>query len=283
MPSHKQSLFSLHSAVLLFAISGLFAKWLNMPASHIVFGRAAFAAATIALFVLLIRKQSLKVEKSLLLPLAFTGLVLAFHWGSFFYAIQVSSVAIGLITFATFPVFVSFLEPMLFKEKFHYKALLQALLTVVGILFILPLDHLSAGDIDGVIWGMTSAMSFALLTLLNRKFVAKTSAKKVAFYQNACATVCLLPLMFLYPITISYQQLSVLIILGVLFTAVAHTLFNHSLKVVKAQTASIAVSLEPIYGSIAAYFLLGEQITLMMVIGGSIVIFTNLWASKTNS
>jgi drug/metabolite transporter (DMT)-like permease len=77
--------------------------------------------------------------------------------------------------------------------------------------------------------------------------------------------------------------LSVLIILGVLFTAVAHTLFNHSLKVVKAQTASIAVSLEPIYGSIAAYFLLGEQITLMMVIGGSIVIFTNLWASKTNS
>ena len=172
---------------------------------------------------------------------------------------------------------------MLFKEKFHYKALLQALLTVVGILFILPLDHLSAGDIDGVIWGMTSAMSFALLTLLNRKFVAKTSAKKVAFYQNACATVCLLPLMFLYPITISYQQLSVLIILGVLFTAVAHTLFNHSLKVVKAQTASIAVSLEPIYGSIAAYFLLGEQITFMMVIGGSIVIFTNLWASKTNS
>jgi drug/metabolite transporter (DMT)-like permease len=283
MPSYKQSLFSLHSAVLLFAISGLFAKWLNMPASHIVFGRATFAAIAIALFVLLIKKQSLKVEKSLLIPLAFTGLVLAFHWGSFFYAIQVSSVAIGLITFASFPVFVSFLEPLLFKEKFHYQALAQALLTIVGILFILPLGNLTSGDIEGVVWGMVSAMSFALLTLLNRKFVAKTSAKKVAFYQNFCASICLLPLMYLYPVTISYQQLSVLIILGVLFTAIAHTLFNHSLKIVKAQTASIAVSLEPIYGSIAAYFLLGEQITWMMIVGGSIVIFTNVWATRTNS
>jgi len=282
MPIHKQSLLSLHSAVILFAISGLFAKWLNMPASHIVFGRAFFAAAAIALFVLIIKKQSLKVEKGILLPLAFTGLVLAFHWGSFFYAIQVSSVAVGLITFASFPVFVSFLEPLLFKEKFHYQALLQALLTIVGILFILPLDNLNAGDIDGVIWGMISALSFALLTLLNRKFVAKTSAKKVAFYQNSCATLCLLPLILLYPITISYQQLSVLIILGVVFTAIAHTLFNHSLKVVKAQTASIAVSLEPIYGSVAAYFLLDEQITLLMAIGGAIVIFTNVWATRTN-
>ena len=282
MPSYKQSIISLHSAVLLFALSGLFAKWLNMPASHIVFGRSFFAAIAIAIFVLLIKKQSLKVERTLLLPLAFTGIVLAFHWGSFFYAIQVSSVAIGLITFASFPVFVSFLEPLLFKEKFHYQALAQALLTIVGILFILPLSNLSTGDIDGVIWGMISAFSFALLTLLNRKFVTKTSAKKVAFYQNSCATICLLPLIYLYPITITYQQLSVLVILGVLFTAIAHTLFNHALKAVKAQTASIAVSLEPIYGSIAAYFLLGEQITWMMAVGGSIVIFTNVWATRTN-
>jgi drug/metabolite transporter (DMT)-like permease len=283
MPSYKQSLFSLHSAVLLFALSGLFAKWLNMPASHIVLGRAFFAAIAIAFFVMVIKKQSLKIEKSLLLPLSLTGLVLAFHWGSFFYAIQVSSVAIGLITFASFPVFVSFLEPLLFKEKFHYQALMQALLTIVGILFILPLGNLTTGDIDGVTWGMLSAFTFALLTLLNRKFVAKTSAKKVAFYQNSCATVCLFPIVFLYPITISPQQLSVLIILGVVFTALAHTLFNHSLKKVKAHTASIAISLEPIYGSIAAYFLLGEHITLMMVIGGMIVIFTNIWATRANN
>ncbi|NQZ81188.1 MAG: EamA family transporter [Colwellia sp.] len=281
MPSYKQSLTSLHSAVLLFALSGLFAKWLNMPATHIVFGRAFFAALTLAIFILLIKRQSLYLARSLLLPLMLTGIVLAFHWGSFFYAIQVSSVAIGLITFASFPVFVSFLEPILFRERFHYLALVQALFIILGIYLILPLNEMSIDIFSGALWGGLSAFSFALLTLLNRKFVAKVSAKKVAFYQNSCASICLLPIMIINPITITSSQLTVLVILGVIFTAVAHSLFNHSLKVVKAHTASIAISLEPIYGIVAAYFLLGEQITMMMVFGGVIVIATNVWASKT--
>jgi len=281
MPSYKQSLISLHSAVLLFALSGLFAKWLNMPASYIVFGRAFFAAVALAIFVLLIKRQSLHLKKALFLPLMATGIVLAFHWGSFFYAIQISSVAIGLITFASFPVFVSFLEPLLFNERFHYLSLVQALLIILGIYLILPEGELSADIIDGALWGILSAFSFALLTLLNRKFVAKVSAKKVAFYQNTCAFICLLPMVIMKPIAITSSQLTVLIILGVIFTAVAHSLFNHSLKVVKAHTASIAISLEPIYGIVAAYFLLNEQITIMMILGGVIVIATNVWATRT--
>jgi len=280
MPSYKQSLTSLHSAVLLFAISGLFAKWLNMPASYIVFGRAFFAALTLAIFIVLIKRQSLHLTKSFFLPLMLTGIILAFHWGSFFYAIQVSSVAIGLITFASFPVFVSFMEPLLFKEHFHYQSLVQALLIILGIYLILPLDSPSIDIVNGALWGILSAFSFALLTLLNRKFVAKVSAKKVAFYQNTCAFLCLLPLVIFNPITITPSQLTVLVILGVVFTALAHSLFNHSLKVVKAHTASIAISLEPIYGVVAAYFLLDEQISMMMILGGVIVISTNVWATK---
>ncbi|MFT5759780.1 MAG: drug/metabolite transporter (DMT)-like permease [Alteromonadaceae bacterium] len=283
MPSYKQSLISLHSAVLLFALSGLFAKWLNMPASYIVFGRAFFAALTLAIFIVLIKRQSLRLKKSLFIPLMLTGIILAFHWGSFFYAIQVSTVAIGLITFASFPVFVSFLEPLLFKERFHYQSLVQALLIILGIYLILPLGELTTDVVNGALWGVLSAFSFALLTLLNRKFVAKVSAKKVAFYQNSCAFLCLLPFVMLKPIAISASQITVLVVLGVIFTAVAHSLFNHSLKVVKAHTASIAISLEPIYGIVAAYFLLGEQITIIMVVGGVIVISTNVWASKTTN
>lgn len=277
----RQSLIALHSAVLLFALSGLFAKWLNMPAIYIVVGRSFFAAITIFVFVSFVKKQPLIINQRILIALFVTGLVLAFHWGSFFYAIQVSSVAIGLITFATFPVFVSFLEPLFFKEKFHYQALIQALLTVLGIFLILPFGSIDNAQLSGALWGVLSALSFALLTLLNRKFVTKISAKKVALYQNLFACLVLMPYVILNPITISTAQLGVLVILGVIFTAFAHSLFNHALKVVKAQTASIAVSLEPIYGVIAAYFLLGESITLMMVLGGSIVMATNVWALKT--
>lgn len=279
---NKQALVALHSAVLLFALSGLFAKWLNLPAIVIVFGRAFFAAITIAIFVLLFKKQSLKCDKSTLLALAVTGGILAFHWGSFFQAIKVSSVAIGLITFATFPVFVSFLEPIFFKEKFCYRALFQALLTVVGISFILPQDHVEINVVEGAFWGTTSALSFALLTLLNRKFVVKSSAKTIAFYQNSFAGLFLLPFILLNPVEISTEQLVVLALLGIVFTAFAHSLFNYSLKTLSAHTASIAVTLEPIYGIIAAYFLLNESISMLMILGGTIVLATNVWALKNH-
>jgi drug/metabolite transporter (DMT)-like permease len=275
---NKQALVALHSAVLLFALSGLFAKWLNLPAIFIVFGRAFFAAITIAIFVFIFKRQSLKCESKTLVAFAITGAILAFHWGSFFQSIKVSSVAIGLITFATFPVFVSFLEPIFLKEQFCFRALIQAILTVIGISLILPENTIDSHVIIGAFWGTISALSFALLTVLNRKFVAKISAKKVAFYQNAFAALFLLPLIVIEPMVISIEQLAVLALLGIVFTAFAHSIFNHSLKTISAQTASIAVSLEPIYGIIAAYFLLNESVSLMMILGGGIVLATNVWA-----
>jgi len=282
MSSIKQSYAALHSAVLLFALSGLFAKWLNISAITIVIGRSFFAVLALLLFIVLVNKQSLAITGKALIALLLTGVVLAFHWSSFFYAIQISSVAIGLITFATFPVFVSFLEPLFFKERFKWQSLIQALLTVMGVCLILPLENIDHSVETGVFWGICSALSFALLTTLNRKFVKEISAKKVAFYQNAFACLLLLPYLLINPISISSTQLGILVLLGVVFTAFAHSLFNHALKEIKAQTASIAVSLEPIYGIIAAYFLLGEAINIMMLVGGSLVILTNVWALKAN-
>jgi len=63
-----------------------------------------------------------------------------------------------------------------------------------------------------------------------------------------------------------------LVLLGVLFTAVAHSLFIKGLTNVKAQTASIIASLEPVYGIIFAVIILSEIPTLRVVIGGSIIL-----------
>ncbi len=279
----KQALLALHGAVLLFALSGLFGKWLDLPATYIVFGRAFFSAIALFIFVQIYQGKSLKVTNKTLVALAVTGAILAFHWVSFFHAIQLSTVAIGLITFASFPVFVSFLEPIFFKEKFVFRALLQALLTLAGIYLILPQGAFEQNVLQGVIWGVLSALSFALLTLMNRKFVINISAKNVAFYQNGFAAICLIPLLMMNPVEVIEQQWLILILLGVVFTAFAHSLFNFSLKTISAQVASLAVSLEPIYAIVAAYLLLDESLSLIMLCGGAIVLITNIWASKNQS
>lgn len=281
--SYRTAMTVLHSAVLLFALSGLFGKWLTLSPSLIVFGRAFFAAIALAIFIRIIKRQSLKLSRKLLFAMALTGGILALHWLTFFQSIQISNVAIGLITFATFPVFVSILEPLFFKEPVRKNSLLQALLTLVGVALVLPLQELSVSVLEGIYWGVLSALLFAVLALLNRKYVQQVSAKHVAFYQNLFASIVLLPVVLLVDVEITRTQLSLLIILGVIFTAVAHTLYNLALIRLRAATVSIAVSLEPIYGIVAAYVFLNEPLTLHMVFGVTLVILTNIWSAKSVS
>lgn len=283
MTSCRTAITALHSAVLLFALSGLFGKWLAISPSVIVFGRAFFAAITLVVFIKIVQKQPLKVAGKTLLVMAISGAILALHWLSFFQSIQVSNVAIGLITFATFPVFVSVLEPLFFKEPIRIKALYQAVLTLLGVALVLPLQNPSVDAISGLYWGGLSAFLFAVLAMINRLYVRKVSPQYVACYQNLFASITLLPLVIFSAVSPTLIELSLLILLGVVFTALAHTLYNLALTRLNASTVSIAVSLEPIYGIVAAFLFLNEALTPIMIMGVGLVILANAWAAKTAS
>lgn len=75
----RRAVLAVNLAVLLFGLAGLFAKWINLPAIAITFGRVLFSSAALGLYLLL-RKQSIRVagRKDLLLPVC-AGAVLALH------------------------------------------------------------------------------------------------------------------------------------------------------------------------------------------------------------
>ncbi|MBX2874134.1 MAG: DMT family transporter, partial [Saprospiraceae bacterium] len=113
----RKDLVQIHIAVFLFGLAGLFGKLVDQPALIIVLGRVFFGA--IALFILYgYRRQSIRLKQQKdYLWFALFGLILAVHWLTFFHSIKISSVAIGLLTYSTFPIFTAFLEPYFFKEK----------------------------------------------------------------------------------------------------------------------------------------------------------------------
>ena len=109
----KRGILAVNLAVLLFGLAGLFAKWIRLPAIAITFGRVLFSSLALGLYLLL-RRQSVRVARpGDRLLLAAAGGILALHWWAFLQSIQLSSVAIGTITFSSFPLFVTFLEPSL--------------------------------------------------------------------------------------------------------------------------------------------------------------------------
>jgi drug/metabolite transporter (DMT)-like permease len=112
----------------------------------------------------------LRSRKDLLL-LALSGALLAVHWVAFFAAIQVSTVAVGLLAFSTFPLFITFLEPLVFGDRLRPHDVITASIVVVGLIWVTPASDAGKQVAQGVLWGLLSAFTFAVISLLSRSYV----------------------------------------------------------------------------------------------------------------
>ncbi|WP_371381031.1 DMT family transporter [Sporomusa aerivorans] len=279
MNAKHKSLLEIHISVLLFGLSGLFGKLIVLPPMMIVFGRVVFAS--IFLYLLLrYRKKEIRLERPADYGyMAVIGFLLAIHWSTFFLSIQISTVAIGLLTFSTFPVFVTFLEPFFFKEKIVTADIAVALITFLGVVLVVPEFEMGNQLTQGALWGGISGFSYALLSMMNRKYAGKYSGTVIAFYEQFIAAVLLLPFLFWYKPLVQPADIALLVILGIVFTGVAHSLFINGLKNIRTQTAGIISSAEPVYGIISAAVLLHEIPSLRELAGGCIILGAVLYST----
>ena len=275
-PTQRSALVSLHAAVLLFGVAGLFGKWLALSPELIVLGRTAIASVALAALLRVLREPSGGFEWRL----AAGGAVLALHWIAFFRAVQMSSVAVGLLGFASFPLFVLIVEAMFLRRRLHFADWVTVALVTSGLLLLVPEFRIENRVVQGLCWGLLSGIMFALLTVGNRALVSRRSATGVALWQNACAAACLLPGFALDPVLPTPRDVALLIVLGVVCTALAHTLFIRSMRVLSAHTASVIAALEPVYGIALAFALLGEAPGWRTLIGAALILGAALWASS---
>jgi len=206
--------------------------------------------------------------------MVFSGAILAVHWFCFIQSIQVSSVAVGTITFSTFPLFTSFLEPLFFKEKIKARFLFCSIVMLLGVFILSQSSNNSESfqKINGIVFGLISSLTYAVLSLLNRNFSEKYKPETIVLYEQASAAIVILPFIILIKPAVSINDLIMLCILGIIFTAIAHGLFVKSLRYVKVSTAGIISALEAVYSIILASLLLREVPAVNEIIGGIIVI-----------
>jgi len=272
-------LIEIHVAVLLFGLAGLFGKFLPLPAWCIVLGRTGFAAAALGAALFLGRRSRLPQGKKTIVLFCLLGLLLAAHWIAFFQSIQESSVAVGLLAFSTFPVFITFMEPFWFHEKRRAIDIATALLVVLGLAIMVYPSRFSGQIVAGTLWGTFAGFTFAILSLLNRKWVREYSPVVIALYQNGAAALVLLPMLAWTEVRIDASQLGLLALLGVICTALSHALFIRGLTFVRAQLASVIACLEPVYGIVFAFFLLQEIPSAATLIGGAVILLATVAAT----
>ncbi len=262
----------LHVAVMLLSLSGVVAKHVTVTAVAVAAGRVLISTPTIFL-ITRIKRESVRLgTKKDYLKLLLVGVVLAVHWTAFFQSIKLASVAIGTITFSAFPLFVTFLEPILYREKLRIRRIVSAVILLLGVWITIP--ELSMGNTVtvAIVWGMLSAFTYALITLANRYFAQKYSPRVVCLYEQGTAAFVLLPVLLLGGITWSGQDIAGILLIGMVCTALAHSLYVTAQRRLLAQTAGIISGMETVYGIVYALLLLGEIPTLRELIGGAVIL-----------
>jgi drug/metabolite transporter (DMT)-like permease len=268
----RRSLLELHLAVFLWGFTALFAKILALPVVTIVCVRSFVAAAALfalaAYYGIPFRTRSRKVSGYVLLA----GLVLAGHWLTYFQAVRVSTVAVGIVALHTHPVITTLLEPLFARERLRGLDVLAAVVVFAGVVILVPDFSLSNSSLQGVLLGVASAACVSIRALLTRDTIQDHPGTTLTMHMTLISGIVLIPFAARAGVVPSPAQWAPLLVLGVALTAVPHLLFTLSLKDLSARTVSIITSVLPIYGVVFAFLVLGERPGLRTLIGGAVIL-----------
>lgn len=268
---HVRNLLELNLAMLLISTSGALGRYIDMPVPVTICFRAILAGILLFVFCKW-KKISFKIESKDRLSVIASGLLMGMHWITYFYALKLSNVAIGMLSLFTYPVITSFLEPLLLKTKFQKMHLILGGLVLLGIYFLVPDFSLENTYAKAVGIGIFSAFCYALRNLLMKTKVTTYHGSMLMWYQLLIVSVLLIPSLFLMnPSGIVYQWHWVLV-LALVTTAIGHTLFLGSFKRFSTTTASIISSVQPVYGIIIGIIFLGEIPIWTTMVGGTLIL-----------
>lgn len=278
----NKEIFSLHIAVMLFGLAGVIGKFVTVSAILTTFARVFFSFVFLLIVMLVKREKIVLNNRNDYYLISFAGVVMAIHWFTFLQAIQMSSVAVGTITFSTFPLFVTFLEPLVYKEKLKLKNIVVAVIMFLGVLITVPEFTLKNQMTLAIIIGMFGSLSYAVLCLINRYFSKYYTGRTICLYEQGVASIVLLPSLFVVKINLTATDFIALVFLGIVCTAIAHSIYISSLKKVKVHTAGIISGLESVYSIIFALILLQEFISIKEFLGAVFILGIAFYASLTN-
>ncbi|CAI8299834.1 MAG: Uncharacterised protein [Flavobacterium sp. SCGC AAA160-P02] len=271
---HIKNLSGLILATLLISTSGVLGKYIAMPSEIIVWFRSLFAMIILFAFCKF-KKINLKFyDRKTPLPLLISSLFMAVHWITYFYALKLSNVALGMLSLYTFPVITALLEPVFLKTKFNLIHVYLGIIMLIGVFILAPEFSLESSDVKGILFGLFSALCYSIRILILKKLVQNYHGSMLMFYQTFVITIILAPILFFMDVSGFQSQLPYLLILAIVTTAIGHSLMIHSLKFFSASTATLISGIQPVFGIIIAFIFVNEIPSLNTFWGGLLILST---------
>ena len=194
--SYYKNLSNLVLATLFISTSGVLGKYIAMPSEVIIWFRSAIAMIFLYGFCRY-KKISIKISNfKHHIPLTISSLFMATHWITYFYALKLSNVALGMLSLYTFPIITALLEPLFFKSKINPIHIVLGGVVLIGVFILAPEFNLESSNVKGILFGLFSALCYSIRLLILKQHVNHYHGSMLMLYQTSVITIILIPVLF---------------------------------------------------------------------------------------
>lgn len=261
----------------MWGFTGILGKLIHLDAIIIVWYRVIIAAMFLSFYFIWMKKSfafPLKHAWKIIL----VGMIVAGHWMTFYYSIQLSTASLGILCLSTTTLHVTWLEPIVMKRKFSWMEFLFGLLVIFGIYFVA--NDFSAQERTALYYGLASALFAALFSVFNGRIAQDVESAYITLYELITGIIFIsIVLWFTGKLTYPMLKMSMsdalwLLFLGVICTSFAFLMTIEIVKKLGAFTVSLSINLEPVYTIILAIFILKEHklLNINFYIGSLVII-----------
>ncbi len=267
----------------IFGTIGLFTRSICATSGQLALYRAVLAVALIGVYLLLTKQKMdfSKIKKAFVL-LILSGVAIGFNWVLLFEAYKYTTISMATLSYYFAPVIVTIVSPFLFRERLTKKQIFCFAMSTVGLFLIVGGGGLGTGgsDLLGVAFGLGSAVLYATVVLMN-KYIKEVDGIQRTFVQFGGAVAVLAPYVLLTD-GIKLEMLDVkgtvcLLVLGFVHTGITYCMYFSSMKSLDGQTVSILSYIDPLVAVLISFFVLGELMTPLQMLGGAMILGFTLY------
>jgi drug/metabolite transporter (DMT)-like permease len=281
-------------AAIFLSTTAIFIRYLTvtyqMPALVLAFWRDVFVVVALVPALAIIRPALLKVGRQHLLYLVGYGFVLAFFNSFWTLSVALNGASVATVLAYCSAGFTALLGWWLLKERLGWGKLLAVAVTLGGCVLVSGAYDAAAWSINlgGILSGVLSGLGYAFYSLMGRSASQRgLNPWSTLLYTFGFAAIFLLLVNLLAGGALpgSAAQPADLFWLGnawvgwlVLFvlaagpTVAGFGFYNVSLSHLPSSVANLIVTMEPLFTAVTAYFLFGEVLTAVQLLGGALIL-----------
>lgn len=282
------ALLMLASSMLIFGTIGLFRRYIPLSSGLLAFSRGILGALFLGLFLMIRRlpEQRLKKRKDswnrasapVFFLLILSGALIGVNWILLFEAYNYTTVATATLCYYMQPTIVILLSPLFFHERLTAKKLVCAFLAVLGMFLVSGAagEGIPQGDASrGILCGLGAAALYASVVIMN-KCIRNIDPYLKTILQLASASVCLLPYLAVTG-QLSYVKLDsfsflMLLVVGIVHTGIAYTLYFGSTDGLRAQTIALFSYIDPVSALFISVLFLHEPMGAAGLAGAVLIL-----------